>query len=453
MSEASEESQEREIQEIQKSDTVTAHQPNYPEPDFEIEELRRLGPQGLGQQQLLQLAAKEEAQSPAELEGLSRRELVARVLFARGRRGSLGMERGILEVRPEGFGFLRSVHHDYQSGADDIYISPNQIRRLHLRDGDEIVGATRPPRGDEAYFALWRVDRVNGLPVRDLFRRVPFEDLTPVLPRQQLRLAHGDGDELLPLLELLAPMALGHRVLIRVPPMFSAVGLLGALAEGVRHNHPEARVLVLQVGERPEEQGEIRRRLQDHGRTEVCACTFSEPTARQVALGRFVLARAQRLVETGQDVVLILDSLTRLVHAHNMEVPHSGKIIGPDLDATALQQPKVLFGSARSAEEGGSLTVFATVKQGPTVKQGHQIPRDQVIAEEFHDRANAEIVLQEELCERFGHVGIDVFRTRTRREDNPTDPARQQQLRSLRQDLLAATAESGLEKLRERLSG
>ena len=196
---------------------------------------------------LLQLAAKAAGENTGTLEGLSSRELVARILFARGRRHHLGLERGILEVRPEGFGFLRSVHHDYQSGPDDIYISPNQIRRLRLRDGDEVVGPTRPPRGDEAYFALWRVDRINGLEVRELFRRVPFGDLTPVLPRQPLRLGHRGGDELLRLLEVLAPMALGHRVLILVPPMFSAMGLLGALAEGVHHNQPKAWVLVLQM--------------------------------------------------------------------------------------------------------------------------------------------------------------------------------------------------------------
>jgi transcription termination factor Rho len=452
VSQASQESEEsQEIEQVEENAAATVRRPDqtapdYPEPDYEIDELRRLGHKGGGRQLLLGLAAKEEAQSPGALEGLSSRELVARVLFARGRRDSLGMERGILEVRPEGFGFLRSVRHDYQSGPDDVYISPNQIRRLRLRDGDEVVGPTRPPKGDEAYFALWRVDRVNGLEVRDLFRRVPFLDLTPVLPRQPLRLSHAGGDELLRLLEVLAPMALGHRVLIRVPPMFSAIGLLGALAEGIRHNHPKAWVLVLQIGERPEEHVELRRRLDGQARCEVSGCTFSEATARQVAVCRFVMARARRLVETGQDVVLIVDSLTSLVHANNMEVPHSGKIIGPELDANALHLPKVLFGNARSAEEGGSLTVFATVKQGAG-------PMDQIVAEQFRDRANAEIVLDEELCELFGHVGIDVRGTRTRREDNPTDPIRQQQLHKLRQDLGAATAKTALSKLRERVGG
>ncbi|MHC4079545.1 MAG: transcription termination factor Rho, partial [Planctomycetota bacterium] len=270
--------------------------PNYPEPDYEIDELRRLG-----QQELLQIAAREEGAreegareegareegakeegarkegaaeeedtGAAALQGLSRRELVARILFARGRRGSLGRERGILQVKAEGFGFLRSVRHDYRSGPDDVYISPNQIHRLRLRDGDEVVGATRPPHRDEAYFALWRVDRVNGLAVRDLFQRVPFADLTPVLPRRQLRLAYAGGDEVLPILELLAPMALGHRTLIRLPPMVSGRSLLTTLAEGILRNQPEVWVLVLQVGERPEEHIEVRRRLGDHDRCEVC---------------------------------------------------------------------------------------------------------------------------------------------------------------------------------------
>jgi transcription termination factor Rho len=422
--------------------------PNYPEPDYEIDELRRLG-----QQELLQIAAREEGvkkegaaeeedAEAATLQGLSRRELVARILFARGRRGSLGREQGILQVRAEGFGFLRSVRHDYRSGPDDVYISPNQIHRLRLRDGDEVVGATRPPHRDEAYFALWRVDRVNGLSVRDLFQRVPFADLTPVLASRQLRLAYAGGDEVLPILELLAPMALGHRTLIRLPPMVSGRSLLTTLAEGILRNQPEVWVLVLQVGERPEEHIEVRRRLGDHDRCEVCACSFAEPTAMQTALAGFVLARARRLVETGRDVVLIVDSLTRLVRAHNMEVPHSGKIIGPDLDAMAFQQPKVLFGSARSVEEGGSLTVFATVKQDG----GSQL--DQIIAAEFHDRANAEIVLHEELCELHGHLGIDVLATRTRREDDPTDMTQQQQLHELRQTLAGQPPATALTTVR-----
>ncbi len=413
--------------------------PDYPEPDYEIDELRRLG-----QQQLLQLAIAEQVAGPAALQGFCRRELVARLLFARGQRGSLGRERGILQVKPEGFGFLRCVRHHYRNGPDDVYVSPNQIRRLRLRDGDEICGATRPPRGDEAYVALWRVERVNGLRVRDMFRRVPFSDLTPVLPRRQLRLANDGGDEVLPLLELLAPMALGHRVLIRLPAMFSGLGLLTALAEGVLNNQPKARLLVLQVGERPEEQAELRQRLgrcAGHERAELCASTFAETPAMQTTLSRFVLARAKRLVETGHDVVLIVDSLTRLVRAHNMVVPHSGKIIGPDLDAVALHEPKALFGSARSVEEGGSLTVFATLRIDPDSRM------DQIIGEEFSDRANAEIVVHEELCELHGHLGIDVSRTRTRREDNPTDPDRQRQLQELRSDLAGQPAATALTRL------
>jgi transcription termination factor Rho len=261
-------------------------------------------------------------------------------------------------------------------------------------------------------------------------------------------LANDGGDEVLELLELLAPMALGHRALIRLPAMFSGLGLLTALAEGVLHNQPEARLLVLQVGERPEEHAELRQRLQrcaGHGRAELCASTFAEPPAMQAALSRLVLARARRLVETGHDVVLIVDSLTRLVRAHNMEVPHSGKIIGPDLDAVALHEPKALFGSACSVEEGGSLTVFATLRQDRDSRL------DQIIGEEFSDRANAEIVVHQELCELHGHLGIDVFRTRTRREDNPTDPARQRQLQELRSDLADQPAATALTRLRQRV--
>lgn len=409
-----------------------------PEPDYDIDELR-----ALGQQQLLQLAVEEQAAELSALSGLSRRELVARLLFERGARGHLGRERGILQVRPEGFGFLRSVRHHYQNGPDDIYVSPNQIRRLRLRDGDEVSGATRLPRGEEGYLALWRVEEVNGLPVRKLFQRVPFQDLTPVLPRQRLRLVHEGGDDVLRLVELLAPMALGHRALIRLPAMFGGLDLLAALAEGVAKNHPRARVLVLQVGERPEEHAELARRLRlvNAVNVEVCASTFGERPALQAALTRFVLARAWRLVETRHDVVLILDSLNQLVRAHNMVVPHSGKIIGPDLDAAALEEPKALFASARCAEEGGSLTIFGTLRgESASIM-------DRIIGREFQDRANAEIVVHEDLCEAHGHLGLDVFRTRTRREDDPTDAAQRERLQGLRSGLARQPAAAALRSL------
>jgi len=424
-----------------------------PEPDFEIDELRRLG-----QQQLLRLAAGEQPAEPATLRGCSRRELIAQLLMARSRRGRLGRERGVLQVRPEGFGFLRSIHHDYQNGPDDIYVSANQISRLRLGDGDEVVGTTRPPRGDEAYLALWRVERVNGLRVGELFQRVPFRDLTPVLPRRPLRLAHAGGHEVLALVELLAPMALGHRALIRLPGMFGGLDLLTALAEGVLENQPRACLLVLLVGERPEDNSELRRRLArrpdrglgDPGRMEITASSFAEPPAMQAALSRFVLARARRLVEAHHDVVLIVDSLTRLVRAFNMEVPHSGKIIGPDLDAAAFHEPKALFASARSVEEGGSLTVLATLRQD---REDCSSRTDQIIGEEFQDRANAEIVVHQDLCETHGDLGIDVFRTRTRWEDNPLGRDRQQRLRELRAGLAGLSAADALTRLRLGLAG
>lgn len=413
-----------------------------PEPEYEIDELRQLG-----QQQLLQLAVQEQAVEAATLRGLSRRELVARLLFDRARRGLSGRERAILQVKPEGFGFLRSPRHDYRNGPDDVYVSPSQIRRLRLRDGDEVVGTTRPPRGEESYLALLHVERVNGLHVQDLFQRIPFSDLTPVRPWRPLRLAGPGGDEVLATLELLAPMALGHRVLIRLPVMFSGLDLFTALGRGALENQPEARLLVLQAGERPEEHAELARRLEDHPRAEVVASSFAEPPAMQAALSRFVLARARRLVETGRDVVLLVDSLTRLVRAHNVEVPHSGKIIGPDLDAAALYEPKALFASARCFEEGGSLTVFATLREDPASRL------DQIVGDEFQDRANAEIVLHPELCEEHGHIGLDVLRTRTRAEDNPMGPVSQGQLRKLRHELVGRPPQEALARLRQQVTG
>ena len=384
--------------------------------------------QQLGVAELLALASAEQLDV---LPGTSRQDLLFEIVRHRITRTGLGWGDGVLEVLPDGFGFLRSRLHDFEPGADDIYVSPSQVRRLNLKPGHQVAGPVRPPKRGEKYLALLHVELVNGGTVADLRTRIAFEQRTPVLPRQRLRLEHAGAGVDVRLIDLLAPWGKGQRVLIQAPPGSGRTLLLTHVAEAVAVTHPDVHLLLCLLDERPEEVTEVRRRVGQHGAHEVVASTFDQPPARHLALAELALARAQRLCEAGRDVLLVVDSLTALVRAYHLELPHSGKMLTIGLDAAALQRPKRLFGAARSLEEGGSLTLLATVLIGTDSRI------DEVIAEEFAGKGNSDVVLDRELAALHVYPAIDPLKTGTRREDCLLSAPAMARLRRLRSGLAA----------------
>jgi transcription termination factor Rho len=365
------------------------------------------------------------------LPNLTRGELVHAILTHRLARHGLGWTQGILDVVADGFGFLRSAQHDFEPGPHDVYVSPSQIRRLNLKPGHTIEGPVRPPRRGEKFFALLHVDRIDGGDVAALRRRVPFAARTPLLPDERLHLDGPHGNRTLRAIDLLAPWGKGQRVLIAAPPGSGRTRLLADTATALLANHPDLHVALCLLDERPEEMTAIRRALGGHERADVVASTFDQPPARHVAIAELALARCQRLVEAGRDVVLAMDSLTALTRAYHLELGYSGRLLCAGLDAAAVVRPKKLFGAARKCEEGGSLTILATVLTGT----GSRV--DQAIAEEFCNRGNAEVTFDPELAQRHVDLPLDALRTTTRREDL----------------LLDRPAIEGLQRLRERLGG
>jgi transcription termination factor Rho len=385
--------------------------------------------------------------------GLGRADLIFQILKKKVTSKGLGWGEGTLDILPEGFGFLRSRRYNYNAGPDDIYVSPSQIRRLNLKQGHQIAGPVRPPKDGEKYFALLHVEAVDGRPVEELKRRIPFDDLTPIVPTRRLELAlpapgeapaaglaAAAGDEPgldVRLVDLLAPMGFGQRVLILSPPNSRRNALLISLARAILDGNPETYLIQLLLDERPEEVTVAVRSTGPDERREVVASTFDEPASRHVALAEIAVMKARRLVEAGRHVVLIVDSLTSLVRAYHQEVPHTGKILAAGLDSAALHEPKRLFGAARAVEEGGSLTVIATALTGT----GSRI--DEVIAEEFRGKGNCEIVLDEHLAGLHVYPAIDVLRTGTRREDALLTPDDLARLRRLRKAIDAPTGADG----------
>lgn len=388
--------------------------------------------------ELLDLAATEGVEATP---GLARQELIFQILRRRVTNSGLGWAEGVLDVHAEGFGFLRSRRYSYAAGPDDIYVSPSQIRRLNLKPGHQIAGPVRPPKDGEKYFALLHVEAVNGATIGDLRKRIPFNDLTPLLPASRLRLASPGCAPDVRLLDLLVPIGKGQRVLLQTPLLTGRNRLLAHVAQGLLTNHPELYVIVLLVDARPEEVPEFARATGPDHRREIAASTFDEPPARHVALAELVAERACRMVEAGRDVVLLVDSLTALTRAYNVELPHSGKILSAGLDAAAIVKPKRLFGAARRTEEGGSLTVFATVLTDTDSRV------NDVIAEEFRGKANCEIVLDPHLAELHFLLPVDIARTATRLEDNLLPPGELAKLRTLRRRLDRLDAAAGLEEL------
>ncbi|MBA8889504.1 transcription termination factor Rho [Dokdonella fugitiva] len=361
-------------------------------------------------------------------EGVARarkQDIIFLVLKAHARAGGGIYGEGVLEILQDGFGFLRGFDASYLAGPDDIYVSPSQIRRFNLRTGDYITGRIRPPKEGERYFALLKVDHINGEPPEASKNKVLFENLTPLFPRKAFHLERGNGsseDITGRILDLVAPIGKGQRGLIVSQPKAGKTMMLQNVAQAIVHNHPEAHLIILLIDERPEEVTEMQRGV----RAEIVASTFDEPAVRHVQVAEMVIERAKRLVEHKKDVVILLDSITRLARAYNTVVPSSGKVLTGGVDANALQRPKRFFGAARNVEEGGSLTIIATA----LIDTGSKM--DEVIYEEFKGTGNMEVHLNRRISEKRVYPSIDINRSGTRREELLIDPDQLQKIWILR---------------------
>lgn len=365
------------------------------------------------------------------IENLARsrkQDMIFAVLKAHAQKGEDIYGDGVLEILQDGFGFLRSSDSSYMAGPDDIYVSPSQIRRFNLRTGDTVSGLIRPPKDGERYFALLKVGQINYEPPENTRSKVLFENLTPLFPRERLKLEQGNGskeDLTARIIDLVAPIGKGQRGLIVSPPKAGKTMLLQNIASAIVANQPECDLIVLLIDERPEEVTEMQRTV----RGEVVSSTFDEPASRHVQVAEMVIEKAKRLVEHKRDVIILLDSITRLARAYNTVVPSSGKVLTGGVDANALHRPKRFFGAARNVEEGGSLTILATA----LVDTGSKM--DEVIYEEFKGTGNMEIHLDRRIAERRVYPAININRSGTRKEDLLTDPDELQKMWVLRKVL------------------
>jgi transcription termination factor Rho len=373
---------------------------------------------------------------------MKKQELVFQILRAQAEKEGLIFSEGVLEILPDGFGFLRAPEYCYLPGPDDIYVSPSQIRKFDLRTGDTISGQIRPPKEDERYFALIKVDAVNFEPPDKSKEKIFFDNLTPLYPLERIRL-ETIADALSPrILDLMTPLGKGQRALIVAAPRTGKTMLLQAIANAITTNHPEIVLIVLLIDERPEEVTDMQRSV--HG--EVISSTFDEPADRHVQVAEMVMEKAKRLVEHKKDVVILLDSITRLARAYNTIVPPSGKVLSGGVDSNALQRPKRFFGAARNVEEGGSLTIIASA----LVETGSRM--DDVIFEEFKGTGNAEIVLDRKLTDKRIFPSIDINRSGTRKEELLVPKDELNRAWILRKVLSALSPVEAMELLLERLS-
>ena len=373
----------------------------------EIAEVNITDLQRMSMTDLLEIAEREKL---TEFNGLKKQDLIFRILKERTQLNGLMFGEGTLEILPDGFGFLRSPDYHYLPCPDDIYVSPSQIRRFGLRTGATVAGQIRPPKENERYFALLRVEAINGEDPALLTAKVSFDDLTPLHPKQRLKIAEDAESISTRVVDLIAPIGLGQRGLIVSPPRAGKTVLLQQLATAVIKNHPDAYVIMLLIDERPEEVTDMEQRLKASN-CEVVSSTFDEPTSRHIQVSEMVIEKAKRMVEYGRDVIIFLDSITRLARAWNTEIPNSGKTLSGGVDASALQHPKRFFGAARCVQEGGSLTIVATA----LVDTGSRM--DEVIFEEFKGTGNTELHLDRRLVEKRIWPAIDINRSGTRREE------------------------------------
>jgi len=383
-----------------------------------------------------------------KLENLARakkQDIIFAILKAHAKSGEDIFGDGVLEILQDGFGFLRSAEGSYLAGPDDIYVSPSQIRRFGLRTGDTLAGKIRPPKDSERYFAMLKVDTINFDPPEQAKNKIAFENLTPLHPEERLSLERGNGsseDITGRIIDLVSPIGKGQRGLIVSPPKAGKTMLLGNLAQSIAANHPECYLIVLLIDERPEEVTEMQRMV----RGEVVSSTFDEPASRHVQVAEMVIEKAKRLAEHKKDVVILLDSITRLARAYNTVIPSSGKVLTGGVDAHALHRPKRFFGAARNIEEGGSITIMATA----LVDTGSKM--DEVIYEEFKGTGNSEIHLDRKITEKRIYPGININRSGTRREEKLTDAEELQMMWVLRKVLHPMDETSAIEFMLERLS-
>lgn len=387
------------------------------------------------------------AEKQYSLENMARsrkQDIIFSILKAHSKRGEDIHGDGVLEILPDGFGFLRSAEGSYLAGPDDIYVSPSQIRRFNLHTGDTISGKIRPPKEGERYFALLKVDHINFDAPENAKTKVLFENLTPLFANKRLKLERGNGsteDITARVIDLFSPIGKGQRGLIVSPPKAGKTMLLQNIAHSIEHNHPECHLIVLLIDERPEEVTEMARTVKG----EVIASTFDEPATRHIQVAEMVIEKAKRLVEHNCDVIILLDSITRLARAYNAVIPASGKVLTGGVDSNALQRPKRLFGSARNIEEGGSLTILATA----LVDTGSKM--DDVIYEEFKSTGNSEIHLDRRIAERRIYPAININRSGTRREEFLAPPEEIQKMWILRKLLHPMDDLAAIEFLLDRL--
>ena len=339
--------------------------------------------------------------------GLRKQELIFKILEAQTEKNGLIFGEGVLEILPDGFGFLRAPSYNYLPGPDDIYVSPSQIRRFDLHTGDTVSGQVRPPKESERYFALLKVEAINFENPELAKDKILFDNLTPLYPNERIRLESKNSDVSTRIMDLLTPIGKGQRGLIVAPPRTGKTMLLQSIAHSITQNHPEIILIVLLIDERPEEVTDMQRSVKG----EVVSSTFDEPASRHVQVAEMVIEKAKRLVEHKRDVVILLDSITRLARAYNTIVPPSGKVLSGGVDSNALQKPKRFFGAARNIEEGGSLTIIATA----LIDTGSRM--DEVIFEEFKGTGNMEIHLDRRLVDKRVFPAIDVNRSGTRKEE------------------------------------
>ena len=373
-----------------------------------------------------------------------KQDVIFEILKAHAKKGEDIHGDGVLEILQDGFGFLRSAGSSYLAGPDDIYVSPSQIRRFNLRTGDNISGKIRPPKDGERYFALLKINEINFETPDKAKGKILFENLTPLFAEERLTLEQGNGstEDLTPrIIDLASPIGKGQRGLIVSPPKAGKTMILQSIAQSITHNHPEVHLIVLLIDERPEEVTEMERSVGG----EVISSTFDEPASRHVQVAEMVIERAKRLTEHKKDVVILLDSITRLARAYNTVIPASGKVLTGGVDANALQRPKRFFGAARNIEEGGSLTIIATA----LVDTGSRM--DDVIYEEFKGTGNMELHLDRTIAEKRIYPAININRSGTRREEKLTDEKELQKMWILRKLLHPMEELAAMEFLLERL--
>ncbi len=391
------------VEEHQKNKNSTKRT-HIPVEGYTIEELRTKSID-----ELLDIASELGIENPQELK---RQDLMFEILKNQVSKGGYILLTGILEVTPEGYGFLRAINENFSNSANDAYVSATQIRRFALRTGDIVTGQVRPPKDQERYYALLKIEAINYLPPEESKKRPLFDNLTPLYPTERLKLEYDPTHLTGRVLDLFTPIGKGQRALIVAPPRSGKTELMKELAHGIAKNHPEVELIVLLVDERPEEVTDMERSV----RGEVYSSTFDMPAKNHVRVAELVIEKAKRRVEMGKDVVILLDSITRLARAYNTVTPSSGKVLSGGVDANALHKPKRFFGAARNIEEGGSLTIISTA----LIDTGSRM--DEVIFEEFKGTGNCEIVLDRRIADRRIYPAIDILKSGTRKEELLVDP-------------------------------